>query len=260
MHKRSERIAEHFETPLLAAAALTIPATILQLLPTPDPRRTIADVLNWVIWLAFVTELVVMLAVVPSECGWLRGHPLEVAIVDLTPPFLAMVAAGSVVRSALHGRSLAAATGPLGLGLAVGGVARSVASGRSVAPPTSRPTAHRSSMPWRPRAWRSTPTLRARLLDAQQLVQQEQRARGAADAGVEGGARPPGEGGHSGRRRAPGRRRGHAQAAAAHRAPQGKRRGDGQAGAGVGLSEHAKSTYPGRHRGRMRVTCHASTT
>jgi voltage-gated potassium channel len=95
MHERSERIAEHFETPLLAAAVLTVPAVILQLLPTPDPWRTIADVVNWVIWLVFLAEVVVMLAVVPSKWGWLRGHPVEVAIVGLTPPFLA-----SVVQSA----------------------------------------------------------------------------------------------------------------------------------------------------------------
>jgi voltage-gated potassium channel len=95
MDERSTRIAKRFERPLIVAAVLTIPVTILQLLPPPDPWRTVADVLNWMIWLAFFAELVVMLAVVPSKRGWLRGHPLEVAIVVLTPPILA-----SVVQSA----------------------------------------------------------------------------------------------------------------------------------------------------------------
>jgi voltage-gated potassium channel len=45
-------------------------------------------VLNWVSWLAFLGELVVMLAVVPDRWRWLREHPLEVVIVVLTPPFL----------------------------------------------------------------------------------------------------------------------------------------------------------------------------
>jgi voltage-gated potassium channel len=89
MDARSERIAKRFERPLLVAAALTIPVTILQFLPPPDPWRTMADVLNWIIWLAFLAELVVMLAVVPSKRAWLRGHPLDVAIVVLTPPILA---------------------------------------------------------------------------------------------------------------------------------------------------------------------------
>ena len=48
----------------------------------------VADVLNWAIWLAFVFEAVVMLRVVPDKKVWLRKHPLEVAIVLVTPPFL----------------------------------------------------------------------------------------------------------------------------------------------------------------------------
>ena len=88
MDERSERVAKRFERPLLVAAGLTIPVTILQLLPTGDPWREIADVLNWAIWLAFLAELVVMLAVVQSKKRWLREHPLELAIVVLTPPFL----------------------------------------------------------------------------------------------------------------------------------------------------------------------------
>jgi voltage-gated potassium channel len=91
MDERSERIAQRFELPLILAAVLTIPVTILQLLPPPDPWRTMADVLNWMIWLAFLAEAVVMLAVVPSKRTWLRGHPVEVAIVLLTCPILATV-------------------------------------------------------------------------------------------------------------------------------------------------------------------------
>ena len=50
--------------------------------------KTLGDVLNWVIWAAFATELVVMLAVVRDRMGWLRKHPLEAAIVLLTAPVL----------------------------------------------------------------------------------------------------------------------------------------------------------------------------
>jgi voltage-gated potassium channel len=45
-------------------------------------------VLNWVIWLAFLAEVVIMLRVVPDRGRWLRDHPLDLAIVILTPPFL----------------------------------------------------------------------------------------------------------------------------------------------------------------------------
>jgi voltage-gated potassium channel len=91
MDERSDRLAQRFETPLLIAAVLTIPVTILQLLPPPDPWRTLADVLNWAIWLTFLADVVVMLAVVPSRRRWLRQNPIDVAIVLFTCPVLAAV-------------------------------------------------------------------------------------------------------------------------------------------------------------------------
>lgn len=95
MDERSERIARRFELPLLVAAVLTIPIAILELVPLPHPWGIIGNTLNWTIWLVFLAEVVVMLAVVPSKRGWLRGHLVDVAIVGLTPPFLA-----SIVQSA----------------------------------------------------------------------------------------------------------------------------------------------------------------
>ena len=48
----------------------------------------VAVVINWLTWLAFLGEALIMLKVVPDRGRWLRDHPLEVAIVVLTPPFL----------------------------------------------------------------------------------------------------------------------------------------------------------------------------
>jgi hypothetical protein len=45
-------------------------------------------VANWTIWLVYLAEVVAMLRVVDKRWEWLRRHPLEVAIVVLTPPFL----------------------------------------------------------------------------------------------------------------------------------------------------------------------------
>ena len=53
-----------------------------------EPWNAIAVALNWAIWLAFVAEVVIMLSVVPDRGRWLRDHPLDLAIVVLTPPFL----------------------------------------------------------------------------------------------------------------------------------------------------------------------------
>ncbi len=91
MDSRATRISERFERPLLAAAVLTIPVMILELSQPPEPWRTLAEGLNWAIWLVFLTEAVVMLAVVSSKRGWLREHLLEIAIVVLTIPILSTV-------------------------------------------------------------------------------------------------------------------------------------------------------------------------
>jgi len=76
------------EKPLLVAALLTIPAIALEQSDTGHPWDTFATILNWTIWTAFLAEAVVMLGVVDDRWRWIREHPLEVAIVILTPPFL----------------------------------------------------------------------------------------------------------------------------------------------------------------------------
>jgi voltage-gated potassium channel len=86
--ERAERVERRLERPLLFAALLTIPAIIIEQSATREPWPTIATVLNWTIWVAFLGEIVVMLAIVPNRGRWLLRHPLEVAIVVLTPPFL----------------------------------------------------------------------------------------------------------------------------------------------------------------------------
>jgi voltage-gated potassium channel len=89
MDARSERIAKRFEPWLIVATLLVVPVLILQGSDVGEPWHTIAGVGDWVIWLAFLAELVVMLAVVPHRRRWLAQHPLDVAIVLLTPPFAA---------------------------------------------------------------------------------------------------------------------------------------------------------------------------
>lgn len=76
------------EWPLLVAALLTVPAIAIEQSDAGEPWDTLAVVLNWTIWLAFLGEAVLMLRVVDDRWKWIRDHPLEVAIVLLTPPFL----------------------------------------------------------------------------------------------------------------------------------------------------------------------------
>jgi voltage-gated potassium channel len=86
--ERARRIEHRLEWPLLIAALLTIPAIALEESNVGPTRDTVDSILNWAIWLVFVAEIVIMLRVVPDRTRWLRDHPLEIAIVLLTPPLL----------------------------------------------------------------------------------------------------------------------------------------------------------------------------
>lgn len=86
--ERAERMERWLEGSLLVAAPLTVPTIALEQSSAGAPGDTIATVLNWAIWLAFVAEVLVMLRVVPDRGRWLRERPLDLSIVALTPPFL----------------------------------------------------------------------------------------------------------------------------------------------------------------------------
>jgi voltage-gated potassium channel len=87
MDQRSERIARRFDIPMLVAAALVIPTIIIEEAGPGEPLQTLGVVLNYGIWTAFLTEMVVMIYVVPDRRLWLRKHPIEIVVVLLTPPF-----------------------------------------------------------------------------------------------------------------------------------------------------------------------------
>jgi voltage-gated potassium channel len=88
MDERSKRVARRFEWPVIVAALLVIPVIFIEASDVGDPWDTVATIANWLIWIVFAAEVIVMLAVVPNRKLWLRKNPLDVAIVILTPPFL----------------------------------------------------------------------------------------------------------------------------------------------------------------------------
>jgi voltage-gated potassium channel len=73
---------------MLVAALLVVPAIAIEQSEAAGALNAVATVINWATWLAFLAEAVLMLAVVDDRGRWLRDHPLEVAIVIVTPPFL----------------------------------------------------------------------------------------------------------------------------------------------------------------------------
>jgi voltage-gated potassium channel len=82
---KAERI---MNTPLMIAAALTLPSVALSETHVGGTLEVIAQVLNWGTWIAFAIELIVMLILVPDRGKYLRHHPVEIIVVFLTPPVL----------------------------------------------------------------------------------------------------------------------------------------------------------------------------
>jgi len=85
---RLATVHRYFEKPLLAAAVLSIPTTILQFTNVSEPLHTLGETLNWLIWLAFLAELVSVLWLTPNRGRYLLTNPIDLAIVLFTPPFL----------------------------------------------------------------------------------------------------------------------------------------------------------------------------
>jgi hypothetical protein len=79
---------ERLEWPMLMAALLVVPAIAIEQSEATGTLNTVAVVINWATWLAFVAEAVLMLIVVDNRWRWKRDHPLEVTIVVIMPPFL----------------------------------------------------------------------------------------------------------------------------------------------------------------------------
>jgi voltage-gated potassium channel len=98
VNERARRIEQALDWPLTAAALLVVPVLVIQDGDYGQPWETLGTVLDWGTWLVFAAEAVVMLRVVSDRRAWLRAHPLDVAIVVLTPPFLAALASVRLLR------------------------------------------------------------------------------------------------------------------------------------------------------------------
>ncbi len=87
----AQRVERAFCWPVAVAALLVIPVMVIEQSALDDPWTRLAKLANAAIWLVFAAELVAILVVLPTgreRVRWLREHPLEVAIVALTPPFV----------------------------------------------------------------------------------------------------------------------------------------------------------------------------
>lgn len=96
--ERSRRIEARLEPVVILAALLVVPLILIEEGSYGHSWDSIATALNWGTWLVFVAEAVIMLCVVPDRWRWIRDHPIDVAVVVLTPPFLAALAPVRLLR------------------------------------------------------------------------------------------------------------------------------------------------------------------
>lgn len=82
------RIVHRFEPLMLVLALLIIPVVLIEESHASHGYKLAAAVANWVIWAAFVVEMVLIFIVAPRKLHAARAHLLELAIVFVTPPFL----------------------------------------------------------------------------------------------------------------------------------------------------------------------------
>jgi voltage-gated potassium channel len=98
MDERSDRIMRRLEFPVMVAALLVIPFIVIEEGNYGQPWDAVGVLLNWGTWLVFVAEAVVMLSVVPDRWRWIASHPIDVAVIVLTPPFLVALAPVRLLR------------------------------------------------------------------------------------------------------------------------------------------------------------------
>ncbi len=104
MDERSLRIESRFDWPMVAAALLVIPLLVIEESDLGQPWDTVGVILNWGTWLAFAVEFVVMVRVTPRPLEWVKRHPIDVAVVFLTVPFIPSLAGLRLLRLLRLGR------------------------------------------------------------------------------------------------------------------------------------------------------------
>ena len=88
MDERSRRWEARFEWLMVVAALLVIPVLVIEESDVGQPLATVGQILNYGTWLAFVCEAIVMVAVTPKPWAWIKRHPLDIAVIFLSPPFI----------------------------------------------------------------------------------------------------------------------------------------------------------------------------
>ena len=84
---RAARMERRYQVPTIVAAILVVPVVLTEQDQPSPTLSALAAICDWVIWGTFLAELLSVMAVSKRRSQWLRDHPLELAIILLTPPF-----------------------------------------------------------------------------------------------------------------------------------------------------------------------------
>ena len=84
----SGRITHRLEPVVLLFALLIIPVVLVEESHAPKSMKDVAEVVNWLIWIAFAVEFVFVLVVAPRKRAAFHAHWFDALIVVVTPPFL----------------------------------------------------------------------------------------------------------------------------------------------------------------------------
>ena len=102
-----EKVSRFFEILVLFAALMVIPMVLIEEFGDSPEASRIAMIGNWMVWLIFVTEYLVMVWIVPDRWQYTRKAWLDIAIIVLTfPPLPAMLATLRLMRLARLARVL----------------------------------------------------------------------------------------------------------------------------------------------------------
>jgi len=102
-----EKVSRFFEILVLFAALMVIPMVLIEEFGDSPEASRIAMIGNWMVWLIFVTEYLVMVWIVPDRWQYTRKAWLDIAIIVLTfPPLPGMLATLRLMRLARLARVL----------------------------------------------------------------------------------------------------------------------------------------------------------
>ena len=93
---KSQRVAaweKRLKVPVVIAATAVLPLVALGLSQPTGAWHTVETVGHWAVWLIFLVEVAIMLAVVDDRRAWASGHRLELLVVVLSSPLVPLALA-----------------------------------------------------------------------------------------------------------------------------------------------------------------------